>query len=329
MPITPGCQSSAHSTYAGSRTELCDLTLRLPRDSLFDGPALGVDRIQFDRDLPRTLGVVCEEQLESGIGSPDPAGGVDPRRQAEAEGVGVDRARVDPSDAHQRSQAGPRGAREGCKPLAHQPAVLALERHQIRHRRQRDKLDLVLDARSVERLCELEGDAGSAQLGARIAAHAGMDDRTIGEQLVGARRVVVADDHVQPRRPGGGDLVDGCDPAVDRDQQARSTRREPLDGRHRQAVAVFDPVGQEPPDVRAEGPQRGDHDRGGADAVDVVVAVHGDPGPGRDVALDQCLRPLNARKLAPVVPFASLEEGPRQRLGRQGHGGRGAARRHG
>ena len=82
------------------------------------------------------------------------------------------------------------------------------------------------------------------------------------------------------------DLGHGGDRAVDGHQQVGPARGEPLDRRGGEAVAVVDAAGQVPVDVGAERPQGADEDRGRADAVDVVVAVDGDPRAARDVAED-------------------------------------------
>jgi hypothetical protein len=111
-------------------------------------------------------------------------------------------------------------------------------------------------------------------------------DRHLGERAVGARRVVVGDHDLHPRGARGGDLLDRGDRAVDRDQQLRPARGEALDRGGGQAVAVVDPARQIPVDVGAERAQRAHEDRGRRDAVDVVVAVHGDPRAPPDVAED-------------------------------------------
>jgi hypothetical protein len=65
-------------------------------------------------------------------------------------------------------------------------------------------------------------------------------DQRLGQPPVGARRVVVRDDDVDAGGHRGGDLLDGGDRAVDRDQQVGSARRELLHRGRGQAVAVVD-----------------------------------------------------------------------------------------
>ena len=71
----------------------------------------------------------------------------------------------------------------------------------------------------------------------------------------------------------------------------RAARGQPLDRRAREPVAVVDPARQVPVDVRAERAQRAHEDRGRADAVDVVVAVDGDPRAALDVLEDRATPP--------------------------------------
>ena len=121
---------------------------------------------------------------------------------------------------------------------------------------------------------------------ARVPAHARVHDRSVGQPAVGARGVMVGHHDVEPRRARGGDLLDGGDRAVDGDEQVGPALGQPPHGRLGEAVAVVDPARQVPVDVRAERAQRAhEHGRGGH-AVDVVVAVHGDPGPAPDVRED-------------------------------------------
>ena len=148
-------------------------------------------------------------------------------------------------------------------------------------------------------------DAGGAQLGARVAADRGMDERGGGQRPVGARGVVVGDHHLHAGGLRGGHLLDRGDRAVHRHQEIRAAGGEPLDGRGGEPVAVVDPARQVPVDVGPERPQR-PHEHGGrADAVDVVVAVDGDPR----AALDSGEDPRRPR----AQPAERVERMPRLR----------------
>ena len=146
-----------------------------------------------------------------------------------------------------------------------------------------------------QRLRELEGDAGRAQLG-RIAAHARVHDRAVRQHL--ARPVMVGHDDVHAERARVRDLLDGADPAVGRHQQARAALAQLVDrarakGRSRRPCGSGSAAGP-----RRRAAQCADEHRGRADAVHVVVAVHGDPVPRRGVGEDRLDRLLDARRSA-------------------------------
>ena len=139
-----------------------------------------------------------------------------------------------------------------------------------------------------ERLRELEHDARAAQVGERIAGARGRargHDRRVRQHRPGP--VVVGHDDVEPELAGARDGLGRGDAAVDGDQQPGAGRRQRLDARDRDAVAVLEAAGQERLDLGAQQPQHLDRERRGAHAVDVVVAVHDDRAAGGDRALDQ------------------------------------------
>jgi hypothetical protein len=79
-----------------------------------------------------------------------------------------------------------------------------------------------------------------------------MHDRRVGQGAVGARRVVIGDDDVHPRRPGQRDLLHRRDRAVGGEQQPRAAGREALDRCGVEPVAVLAAAGQEPIDLRTQ-----------------------------------------------------------------------------
>ena len=89
--------------------------------------------------------------------------------------------------------------------------------------------------------------------------------------------MVVGDDDVQPELAGARDLGDSRDPTVDGDHEVDTVGGELLDGLEREPIALVEPARQAPLDAGAELLEDQDADRGGGDAVDVVVAVHADP----------------------------------------------------
>ena len=142
----------------------------------------------------RALGVLGEHELEPGVGAVQAPGGVDARREAEADRVGVERARVDARDRHQRAQA------RAC-------AVAASARRPSRTRRRFSPRSGTQSA-TVASADEVEVAVGGAsspaaapeRLGQLVARRrrrtgrgtgsrpsAGMHDRRVGQRAVGAR----------------------------------------------------------------------------------------------------------------------------------------------
>ncbi len=117
MPMTPSCQSSFQRTYprrARSAREAPRQRGRLSQDPVLDRLPVAVQLLELGRELLRALGVVGEDQLERDVGAAEPAGGVDARCEAEADGGRVDRRRVDVRAPHECLQSGP--ARAGERP---------------------------------------------------------------------------------------------------------------------------------------------------------------------------------------------------------------------
>jgi hypothetical protein len=291
--------------------------LGLEADARLHVPALRVDRVELHRDLAGAFGVGGEQQLEPGVGAVEPPGGVEPRREAEADRPLVDAAGVDPRDVHQRLQPGLACARQPPQPGADEPPVLAGERDDVGDRGERDQVEVLVDGvRALprarhQRLRELVGDAGRAQVRAEVAPDPRVHDRGLGQRAVGARGVVVGDHDLHPGSARGGDLLDRGDRAVDRDQQLRPARGEALDRGSGQAVAVVDPARQVPVDVGPEGAQRAHEDRGRGDAVDVVVAVHGDPRAAPDVSEDHRGGVVEPAERLERMSRLGLQEAPR------------------
>ena len=170
IPITPACQPGAASTYAlrspisqasasASQVIRCSV---LRRSLLTASSSCAISSARW-----RVLG---EQQLEAGVGAPHAARGVDPRRQPEGEAGGVKRARIRARDPHQSPQARAFGAGHLHQPVAHEPAVLAAQRHQVGHGGERDELEVAASGRRTERLSQLVRDRGAAQLRGRIPA---------------------------------------------------------------------------------------------------------------------------------------------------------------
>ena len=193
MPITPGCQPSAASTYAAGSAAaaargLRDLRLGLEQDPRLDVAALDVDRVELGGDRAGPLDVGRQQQLQPRVGAVQPPGGVDPRREPEADRARVDAARVDARHVHQRLQPGLARRGQRAQPRAHEPPVLAHERHAVGDRGERDEVEVRVGGRRIhargleQRPREQVRDAGRAQLRARVAADARVHDRRVGQR---------------------------------------------------------------------------------------------------------------------------------------------------
>jgi hypothetical protein len=282
----------APQDIGGLLPQLGDLRLGGEQDPLLDVAALAVQAVELLGDRLGTRRVLGQQELQARVRALQPARGVDPRRQAEADRARVQRARVGLCDAQQRAQPRPPCAGERRQPGAHEPAVLAAQRDAVGDGRQRDEVEVLVGARRVrprgleQRGRQLVGDAGRAEVGTRVAAERRMDQRRAGQRAVGARGVMVGDDDVEAGRPGPRDLLDGGHAAVHGQQQPGAARGQPVDGGRAEAVAVLRPAREVPVHGGAEVAQHADEDRRRGDAVDVVVAVDRDPRAGADVAQD-------------------------------------------
>ena len=105
-------------------------------------PPLGVGPVEVVRDRRRPLGVVGQHQLDAGVGAVEPAGGVDPRGEPEAQRLLVHRLGLDLRDGHQRPHARARRRPHRGEALADEPAVLADQRDEVGDGRERDEVEL-------------------------------------------------------------------------------------------------------------------------------------------------------------------------------------------
>ena len=113
------------------------------------------------------------------------------------------------------------------------------------------------------------------------------------------------------------DLLDRRDPAIDREDQPGFLAGEARQRLAGQAVALFEAARQMPGDLCAELAQHGDRERRGADAVDVVVAVHADRLPVGDRRADRRARRLHvAEEKRVVLEDVGFEERPCAAQGR-------------
>ena len=330
MPVRSGEHVGRQVTLLG------DLGLGLEADPRLDVAPLGVVAVQLRRDRLRAVRVVGEQQLERDVRAVQPSRGVDPRRETKRQVVLVDLERRDPRHGHQRPQPGVRGGRRapavrpgrgGGSRLAvgrrRPPSPARPARGRARGRCPRPAADDAAPRRAWPRRLSRRGR--------------GRDIRTRPDGR-SARRAALPSARGRwwsvtttstPAARGRGDLVDGGDRAVDRDQEPRPSSGESADRLERQAVAVAAPIRQEPVDVRAELAQAADEHGRRADPVAVVVAVDGDRrartarGRGSDRRRARCRRTRSADE-------RRRRRGTRSpRPDRRAPGGRGSRRRSG
>ena len=287
MPITPGCQPSAASTYAGAPGLLCSASSASAskRIRVSTSRRSALTRSSSVGDRARALRVGGQQQLEPGVGAVQAAGGVEPRRR----GGSRSRPRRRRSGRRARRPSARAAPACGCptslrRPARTSAAVLAGERDDVGDRGERDEVEVLVGGRRVlapppraarARACRRPRPRTGPGTGSRRAAGARSSRRAARRRRAGVWWSVTTTS--MPGRPRRRDLGDRGDRAVDGHQQAGPARGEPLDRRGGEPVAVVDAARQVPVDVGAERPQRAHEDRGRADAVDVVVAVHGDP----------------------------------------------------
>ena len=153
-------------------------------------------------------------------------------------------------------------------------AVFVEQRDDVGDRREGDEVEIRRDV-DAQRLRELADDTGAAELREWIVRRPCRDDRAVRQS--GAGTMVVGDDHLEATRLRGSDLLDRRDPAVDGHEQAATLVGKPRDRVAGDAVALLEAAREMPFDIGAERPQRQEGERGGADAVHVIVAVDADP----------------------------------------------------
>jgi hypothetical protein len=204
-------------------------------------------------------------------------GRVYPGSEPEADRCRVDGGRIDAGAAHQRLQPGTLGRGERSQPSRREGAILVQEGHDVCDRRERDEIEVSSDRGVVgteQHFAELVHDASATELRKRVLGRPGGDDRAVRQCRAGP--VVVCDDDVEPTQFRLGDLLDRCDAAVDREDEPVPVVGEAPERVARDAVALLEPARKMAADVGAELAQEQRRERGRADSVDVVVAVHAD-----------------------------------------------------
>ena len=293
---------------------------RLVQNALVQLLAPRVERLELPRDGGRFGGIVGEQQPQPQIRVVDAAGGVEPRREDEPHVAGLDRFARQARRVDQRAHAGPAGVGQHLEPVAHQDAILAGEGHDVGHGRQGHEVEKMERQvgreaeRGHERLRQLERHPRAAEvLVLRGAVDPARVEHGRGGRKDVAGEVVIGHDHVDPRRAGGADGLDGGDAAIARDDEARTHAPRFREAGRAEVVAVAQPVRHERVHGGARAPEHPREQRRRALAIHVVVAVHEDRHPAAHRGRHQGDGRAHVRPGERVAQ--ALELGPQERLG--------------
>ena len=138
--------------------------------------AVGPVKLSGDRRCP--LAVRGQHQLHSCVGAVKPSRGIDPGGDPEGQIPLVEADGLHGGSSTQGPKPGPPRPSGDGKAGANERAILPAQRDEVSDRGQRHEVELALGlVGSQKRGRELVGDAGRAELPARIAAQAGVKDR--------------------------------------------------------------------------------------------------------------------------------------------------------
>ena len=239
-----------------------------------------VQAAELLRKLLRARRAVGEKQLRRHVHLAHAPGGVDARRERIADEPGGHGCFC-PALRHERGESHALRLAQRGKPLRDHRAVLAHERHHIRHRAEAQKVAVPRQQRLLvagERGGELERHAHASQPALRAVRLVGavrIDDRRALRQLRLAL-VMVGDDQINIFFAAQKRLIQRRDAAVHRDDQAHALRAERFDGGGIQTVALLQPRGDVADHIAAALAQKFRQQTGGGDAVHVIIAEHAD-----------------------------------------------------
>ena len=130
MPTTPSCQSADERTSAGGGGSgtMAHAAAKMPASSSCRSR---LSSSSLSASGSAVVAVGAAQQLERQRGVLEPAGGVEPRREAEPDHARVDGAGCDAGDLEERGQPRPRSAAQAAEADADERAVLAGERDDV------------------------------------------------------------------------------------------------------------------------------------------------------------------------------------------------------
>ena len=176
-----------------------------------------------------------------------------------------------------------------AQPLVHQNAIVAIERHEIGNRSERNEIEQVCNGgRSLaesarvdfpgQRSKQIERDTHASEglAGKGIALDIGIHDCRRGWQLRG-RQVVVGDQRIDAQRVRRGHARMARDTVVDRQNHGGALLRRKPDDLGCKPVAVLEPIGDDETQIGESKSCKLSHDeRSAGRAVGIEVADHDD-----------------------------------------------------
>ena len=213
MPITPGCQPGA-ATMATARLP-CAAAQRLGRlgHDLLDRAALLVEPVELGGDRGGLVGIFGGEQADAEVRLADPAAGVDPGAEREAE-IAAFRRAGQAGGVGERGEADIAPRRHHLQPLGDEGAVEALELGDVGDGAERDEIEQLDQLRlrpageeaaraqrAEQGRAEQEGDADRGEMAVRRRLRAFVEPVRIDQREgVRERGRRICDDRRRSRR---------------------------------------------------------------------------------------------------------------------------------
>ena len=206
-----GMPAVAHQNEPGIVVEiglLLQLRQRLVEHALIEGLSFDVEPVEPSGQLMGLGLIVGEQKPESVGGVADPSRRVEPWPEDEAAVAGTKLSRGQAPGPDQRADTGPARVGQQAKPVLDENPVLADQRHDVGHGRERHEVEQVVrqvgreTERGDERLHQLEGHPAATQglSVRRVVRSLGIDHCERRRQLI-AGKVVVGDHHADRQRP--------------------------------------------------------------------------------------------------------------------------------
>ena len=279
--------------------------LRRLADRGLDRAALLVEPVELGGDRRGLVRILGGQQADAEIGLADPAAGVDPRAEREAE-IAAFRRAGEPGGVGERGEADVAAAGHHLQPLRDEGAVEAAKLGDIGDGAERDEIEqfdqLRLGPAGEEAAARAGSGARPRRAGRRRRPR--RDGRAPRASVASSSRfgltkakasgkpggafVMIDDDHVDAGRLRHVERLERLRAAIDGDDQPRAALGDPHQRLAGGAVALHQPVGDIGLRIEAEIAQQADQQGGRGRAVDVIIAEDGDRLAGLDRVGEPC-----------------------------------------